>query len=56
MMTKLKRFLISIQNLDPYDEFEINAKNLKEAKKKAEKILNEEYEYPYEITDIEEVV
>lgn len=51
----MKRFLISVELFDPYDEIEIEAKNLKEAKKKAIKILDMECEYPYEIIDIKEV-
>lgn len=47
----MKKYLISVEIIDPYDEIEIEAKNLKEARKKAEEILD----ICYEIINIEEV-
>ena len=54
---KLKKFLISIEefDVDPYDEFVIEAKNKSEAKNLArKKMLSDDY-IGWEIVDIEEI-
>lgn len=52
-MPKLKKYTIVLAPCQEYDEFEVEAKNIKEAKKKAEKIMDKEYN-DMEIIDIEE--
>ena len=53
--SKLKKFIISIEEIDPYDEFVIEAKNKSEAKNKARLKMLSDYYDGWMITDIEEV-
>lgn len=49
----MKKYLVSLENIE-YDEFEVKAKNKKDAHRKAQKIVDEEYS-DMDISDIEEI-
>ena len=52
----MKKYLVSLEPIDTGDELEIEARNKKEARKKAEVIMNEEgLDMEYYISDIEEL-
>lgn len=41
--TKLKTYLVSLVEIDPYDEIEIEAKDLTSARRKAQRICKKQY-------------
>ncbi len=50
----MKKYLIGLKSKE-YDEIEIYAKNKKEAKRKAEKILERDFAYEFRVDTIEEI-
>ena len=53
--SKLKKYLVCIEEFDPYDEFVVEAKNKSEAKNKARLVMLADCWIDWRITNIEEL-